>query len=560
MPQPTDCSALQATLQGLNEFLGQTYIKICKEVAQAEYAVQADFRVLRDLESQLKSSLETHVMQQEEPSSMAAKLCDMHSGVGASSTAVTSELAAADPVVGQHDKLQAVLAQARAIRRQGKSETTNRSHLSSIQPVMPTRPVPRPGTKLNRSSSSHECSAKRHTENINGSDSSNHSHSARPASKSQLPSAQHVQQQLPGKPLPDILSTSQKSTAKTPLAAQPGIGRDASQYPVPLEPPAHFREAFNALRLPGLHHNTQSAASSSRTSASSQAPFINLDDAYNECMASIAETGAAFKRALCPDNQQAGASADVMQSWADPDSENWLRHSALVEAQLRLMQRLSSQLQAHSGRQVCGSNAPDAEEWQEILQLWQEVQQEYHALFETPAGDPDAVLRWRNRAMRFVLSSETHGTCPTQAGSHTPLSSPGNKSDKPAEAWLPSECWAGLEQLPDNGLGHNASAEECHNVLVPPHVRQGGALVNTDPAQLQTICRLQHQLQLYLLQQHIESHLAVSLLPLERIGKSAAGEGSLTSQQALAQIRLAHAFLCKGVEKGLCTIMQEQMQ
>lgn len=52
---------------------------------------------------------------------------------------------------------------------------------------------------------------------------------------------------------------------------------------------------------------------------------------------------------------------------------SWLRHSALVEAQLRLMQRLSSQLQAHSGRQVCGSNAPDAEEWQEILQLWQEV-------------------------------------------------------------------------------------------------------------------------------------------------------------------------------------------
>lgn len=114
MPQPTDCSALQATLQGLNEFLGQvtgpslaviectlafscaacsislpkglrclqTYIKICKEVAQAEYAVQADFGVLRDLESQLESSLETHVMQQEEPSSMAAKLCDMHSGVG----------------------------------------------------------------------------------------------------------------------------------------------------------------------------------------------------------------------------------------------------------------------------------------------------------------------------------------------------------------------------------------------------------------------------------------------------------------------------------------------
>ena len=71
-------------------------------------------------------------------------------------------------------------------------------------------------------------------------------------------------------------------------------------------------------------------------------------------------------------------------------------------------------------------------------------------------------------------------------------------------------------------------------------------------------CRLQHQLQLYLLQQHVESKLAVSLLPLGRIGESGAAVGSPTSQQALAQIRLAHAFLCKGAAKGLCTIMQEQ--
>ena len=39
-----------------------------------------------------------------------------------------------------------------------------------------------------------------------------------------------------------------------------------------------------------------------------------------------------------------------------------------------------------------------------------QVQQEYHALFETPEGDPDAVMRWRNRAMRFVLSAETCAT------------------------------------------------------------------------------------------------------------------------------------------------------
>ena len=37
-----------------------------------------------------------------------------------------------------------------------------------------------------------------------------------------------------------------------------------------------------------------------------------------------------------------------------------------------------------------------------------QVQQEYHMLFETPAADPDAVNRWRNRALRFVLPPDTN--------------------------------------------------------------------------------------------------------------------------------------------------------
>ena len=35
-----------------------------------------------------------------------------------------------------------------------------------------------------------------------------------------------------------------------------------------------------------------------------------------------------------------------------------------------------------------------------------QVQQEYHALFEMPAADSDAVMRWRNRALRFVLTPQ----------------------------------------------------------------------------------------------------------------------------------------------------------
>ena len=111
MSQHTERSDLQATLQHLNKFLGQvatrkccsqscceclspvvpfnagcnhpscelsllqTYITICEEVARAEYAVQADMRILRDLELQMSISFETYDTQQEEPSGMPDKLC-----------------------------------------------------------------------------------------------------------------------------------------------------------------------------------------------------------------------------------------------------------------------------------------------------------------------------------------------------------------------------------------------------------------------------------------------------------------------------------------------------
>lgn len=36
-----------------------------------------------------------------------------------------------------------------------------------------------------------------------------------------------------------------------------------------------------------------------------------------------------------------------------------------------------------------------------------QVQQEYHSLFESNTGDPETVTRWRNRALRFVLPSDS---------------------------------------------------------------------------------------------------------------------------------------------------------
>lgn len=51
---------------------------------------------------------------------------------------------------------------------------------------------------------------------------------------------------------------------------------------------------------------------------------------------------------------------------------SWLRHNALVEAQLLMMQRLSNRLQAHLNGQPDKSVADD-KEWQDVLSLWREV-------------------------------------------------------------------------------------------------------------------------------------------------------------------------------------------
>lgn len=75
-------------------------------------------------------------------------------------------------------------------------------------------------------------------------------------------------------------------------------------------------------RQPGTRQHAQSSAGPSRTApASYQAHYVNLEDTYNECMGSISEAGAAFQATLCPDDAQAAVTADVLQSWADPDSQ-----------------------------------------------------------------------------------------------------------------------------------------------------------------------------------------------------------------------------------------------
>ena len=163
-------------------------------------------------------------------------------------TAATSAWAAAPPAAAPHDKLQAVLAQARAIRGQPKAQTANRPHLSSKQPGQSRRSAaPSHTTQLNTSACRQDCVTKPHigTDSTDGSISSRHRHPARPASKSQLPSAQQAGQQLPENLLPGKPSASGKGTSKK---VPSDTSKEASRRPVPLQLPADFAEALNALR------------------------------------------------------------------------------------------------------------------------------------------------------------------------------------------------------------------------------------------------------------------------------------------------------------------------
>lgn len=68
----------------------------------------------------------------------------------------------------------------------------------------------------------------------------------------------------------------------------------------------------------------------------------------------------------------------------------------------------------------------------------------------------------------------------------------GLAAHKPAEAWLPKACWAGLLQTAGNTMT-SSTADEAHNILLPPALTEDNprptAVQYTDPAQLQTISR-----------------------------------------------------------------------
>ncbi|KAL0042506.1 hypothetical protein WJX79_001762 [Trebouxia sp. C0005] len=201
--------------------------------------------------------------------------------------------------------------------------------------------------------------------------------------------------------------------------------------------PAYFRKALNAFRRPSSQRQAQSAASATGAASSSSGSFINLTETYNASLASITHAGKAFQDAVTAAHTPW---EQARQSWANPEAQSWLRHSALVQAQLLLMQRLTASLDAQQPGRHGNPASSSAHADQDTLQLWNEVQQEYHMLFETSAADPEAVTRWRNRALRFVLPSDSSAPDVVSEPA-ADQQSKGFAANKAAEAWLPEACW-----------------------------------------------------------------------------------------------------------------------
>ena len=65
-----------------------------------------------------------------------------------------------------------------------------------------------------------------------------------------------------------------------------------------------------------------------------------------------------------------------------------------------------------------------------------QVQAEYRDLFETTASDTEALLRWRNRALRFVLTPDSSTSNSGKAGTSSNCSQEGKAGTQNAHIRL----------------------------------------------------------------------------------------------------------------------------
>ncbi|DBA90261.1 TPA: hypothetical protein ACH3X1_003554 [Trebouxia sp. C0004] len=360
MEAATDTQRLQLTLQELIDFLGKTYITTCEEVARTEYAVQSSMQIVQELQAALSQRNDVFADQCDAPSIPASsKIGQMptssylvHRAEAEESPTPVAASAAdlsgpASAQSAQHDKLQAVLAQARAIRGQDKPQASIASNPQSMSHVGKT--MPRNPTGTGTGAAAQGCAFRSMPDRTNrlqlhaklssgtsGRSSRGESVSAKPQRDDTALSKHHK----PPKQHPPLNSMPDRETAAaTPMQMQQQLlqhklvsGSSVLQstpaeldqlhsmeskwaQTMPLQLPAYFRKALNAFRQPSSQRQSQSAAGAA---SSSCCPCISLTDTYNESLASIADAGKAFQDAVTA----AGTPQEqAKQSWANPEAQ-----------------------------------------------------------------------------------------------------------------------------------------------------------------------------------------------------------------------------------------------
>ena len=162
----------------------------------------------------------------------------------------------------QHDKLQAVLAQARAIRVQLKTQTAPAQTTPDPQrkPVkaglmsqrQPSRPISKPSLSK-RSTSMHDGTNSSAT--LARSTTSKGINKSKPGDLAPPTGKSSAAQQAQQRPLAEPAMAPDSSAGST-LVPHSGAQKKASSCPVPLQLPADFRKALNALRYHCRHKQT----------------------------------------------------------------------------------------------------------------------------------------------------------------------------------------------------------------------------------------------------------------------------------------------------------------
>eukprot|EP00884_Botryococcus_braunii_P022549 jgi/Botrbrau1/8979/Bobra.0148s0086.2 len=207
--------------------------------------------------------------------------------------------------------------------------------------------------------------------------------------------------------------------------------------------------------------------------------------------------------------------------WAHPRAQRWLRAASLVRAQSQLLE--SIQQSGFAGA------APDNV-----------------ALTGRLLEDEEAVVRWRNRALRALLKG---GVChpPPPTGHAGPQRYRG-------EGLLPTDTWHQLPELARAGGLH---------VLLPGGRPDGPAvsprLHYSSEAQLQALSRVKVQVEMYVMLWRLEAQVAAPLMTTLAacVEDFVEGRPGVTLEQVIACWRLAHAIFGKGAERGLAAIWQE---